>query len=176
MVMMLVTVLIYLYIYLLLCRFYFCSNIKSLCLTLIRRYDENFFQAMVTPSGSFMAEVAVTPDTDEVVGAITASMEIENQNEVRGIRGTAANRDRCRSEHVHCCSVFDAHAAVVRAQDCDMLRFEWGWDSRYLVYILTVGVTARYRRHGIGTIQASDDTCRVSCVSWRIGNVCPWGQ
>jgi hypothetical protein len=38
---------------------------------------------MVTPSGSFMAEVAVTPDTDEVVGAITASMEIENQNEVR---------------------------------------------------------------------------------------------
>lgn len=72
---------------------------------------------MVTPSGSFMAEVAVTPDTDEVVGAITASMEIENQNE-----------------------------------DCDMLRFEWGWDSRYLVYILTIGVTARYRRHGIARV------------------------
>jgi hypothetical protein len=67
----------------------FLYNLRILQL---RRYDENFFQAMVTPAGSFMAEVAVTPDTDEVVGAITASMEIENQNEVRGIRGTADRR------------------------------------------------------------------------------------
>jgi hypothetical protein len=37
---------------------------------------------MVAPSRSFMSLVAEAVESGEVVGAITASMEIENQNEV----------------------------------------------------------------------------------------------
>jgi hypothetical protein len=121
--------------------------------------------------------VAVTPDTDEVVGAITASMEIENQNEVRGMRGTARPTE------------IDVDRSTCIAAVFLMLTRRWcGHRTAICCGLSGAGTRATWSTFSpLESPRATDGTasvpskprmtpvvCRVCvCVSWRIGNVCP---